>query len=383
MRLLFINYEFPPLGGGGGFANQQIAAQMATLGHEVYVMTSAYKGLPGQEERDGYTIIRIPAWRRYQEKCRIHEMLTFLISALWHAPSLAKKYSFDLCVAFFTIPSAPAAWLLKKLKGIPYVVSLRGGDVPGFMKEQLAFFHWLTKPMIKSIWRNARAVVANSQGLKNLALKTLKNSPMTVIPNGVDTRYFQKSVVAETFSQKKAFTFLSVGRFSEQKGLDTLLQAFCQVCHSHRSANPRLWLVGDGPLKNELVSLSHALGIEKHVTFFGWKSHDELRAIYERADAFVLASLYEGMPNVVLEAMAMGLPVIGTRVEGTEEIVEPGVNGHLVGPRDVAGMARAMGEIMLDPELHRTQANGARTTALGYGWQDVALRYLKICEAPS
>jgi len=243
MRLLFINYEFPPLGGGAGRATAQIARQMARMGHEVTVLTSRFSGLPARESKDGYIIHRIPTLRKYKEKCRVFEMVAFLLSSLLAVLRLGKRWKPDMSVSFFTIPSAPASLLLKKVFRIPYIVSLRGGDVPGFMGKDLQFYHFLTKGAIRYMWRQSQAVVANSEGLKSLAQETSQSIDIKMIPNGVDADFFQEQAVEGQEERLKLFrslghsrtvieneestpfNILTVGRLSSQKGLDILIDA--------------------------------------------------------------------------------------------------------------------------------------------------------------
>lgn len=386
MRLLFINYEFPPLGGGGGRASAAIAREMAQMGHEVVVLSSAFKQLPREEARDGYRIVRIPSLRRYQEKCRVYEMIAFMLSALWYAVKLARRFKPDFSIAFFTIPSAPAAYLIKRLYGIPYLVSLRGGDVPGFMGKELWLYHRLTKPLIRLLWQQAKAVVANSSGLKQLARKSSPTLSVAIVPNGVDTRFFQSENPPFPPLPKGGLggfkshgvRLLTVGRLGPQKAIDTLLIAFSKL-RSQLATPVHLSIVGDGPLRQTLEKLAQTLGIASQVSFLGWHSPQAVRDFYAQADIFVLSSVDEGMPNVILEAMAMGLPIVATTIAGSEELVQHGVNGYLVAPQQPDALARAVGWIIRDDKLRARMAQASRARVGQYEWHDVAERYLKLC----
>ncbi|MBI2340538.1 MAG: glycosyltransferase family 4 protein, partial [Deltaproteobacteria bacterium] len=406
MKLLFINYEFPPLGGGGGNANEQIARHLAALGHEVVVLTSRFKGLPREETRDGYRIVRIPTLRRYQEKCWVFEMAVFMFSSIFYAPKWARRWRPDRCIAFFTLPSAPAAWVIKKIFGVPYIVSLRGGDVPGFLPEQLRFYHRITAWLIRFLWKGAESIVANSEGLKRLALGTGRGLDIAIIPNGVDAGFFRNSVLSNDkipplapvepaqpalpvppltkggrgdFETRNVFRILTAGRLTAQKGIDTLLQSFCRLKPSLKKP-VQLWIVGDGPLRSSLEDLTADLGIRNDVFFLGWRDRETLKTFYSSADLFILPSLDEGMPNVVLEAMAMGLPIVATNVAGTRELVREGKNGYLVPPKNPEALADILSQLISRDDLLQEMSRQSRLLARQYDWKAVALEYLRLCE---
>ena len=307
MRLLFINYEFPPLGGGGGNANAQIARRMAGFGHEVVVLTSCFKDLPKKETRDGYLVVRIPTLRRYREKCRIFEMAAFMLSSIFYVLKWTRRWRPDMSIAFFTIPSAPAAWVLKWFYRIPYIVSLRGGDVPGFMPEQLWFYHKVTARLIRFLWKGAQSVVANSEGLKRLALTTGRGLDIAMIPNGGDSSFFRNGVLSNDkispsapappltkggrgdFETRNVFRLMTAGRLTEQKGIDTLLQAFSRMKPDLKKP-VQLWIVGDGPLRSSLEDLAADLGIRNDVSFLGWRDRETVKTFYSSANLFFLPS---------------------------------------------------------------------------------------------
>ncbi|MHC1713196.1 MAG: glycosyltransferase family 4 protein [Solidesulfovibrio sp.] len=375
MNILLLNYEYPPLGGGAGNATANMAREMATLGHAVRVVTAAYGDLPRRETVDGFELWRIPAVRRHADHCSPLEMLSFMLSASVALPGMAGRFAPDACVAFFGIPCGPAAWVLKQLYRVPYIVSLRGGDVPGFQPYDLAGYHKLTGPLIRFLWRGAAAVVANSQGLAGLARKSAGATPIRMIPNGVDTKRFQP---ADEKPGDGPVQLLFVGRVVRQKGLDVLLDALALLPDK---APFQLTLIGDGPLRVELTEKAQRLGLGERVRFAGWVGREEMPAALGRADVFVFPSRDEGMPNAVLEAMASGLPVAATRISGNEELVADGETGFLVPPDDPASLAFALARLIGDVSLcRRLGAAGREKVVREYSWSVVAKRYLTLCE---
>lgn len=330
MKILIINYEFPPLGGGAGNASYFIAREMAKAGHEVIVYTSHFKGLVHREVKDGFTIIRIPVKRNKIDACTIFEMMTFLLSGLWHISKIKREFTPSVVLAFFTIPCAPIAWYLKMRWSIPYLTLLRGGDVPGFkgIGRAAAFVHVMLKPLTRILWKHSLAVIANSRGLAELARKTW-NGQIHVVHNGVDTDYFKPALTKKSADHVR---ILFAGRLSEQKGL----KPFLEILKDLQTCRPwKMTIVGDGPLRSQLEQLvNQTETLSQKVEFKGWLNKENLLNEYQQSDIFILPSLDEGMPNVLLEAMACGLPVLTTRIAGNEELIIQGENGFLYNPND-------------------------------------------------
>ncbi|MDG3003471.1 glycosyltransferase [Paludisphaera mucosa] len=173
---------------------------------------------------------------------------------------------------------------------------------------------------------------------------------LTVIPNGVDPARFdaaKASCRSELGVPEDAFLALAVGRLDAQKGLPDLLAAFERLGES--SSPWRLAIVGDGPLRSWLDGqIADRPGLAGRVSTLGRR--DDVPSLMRAADLLVHSAHWEGMPNVVLEAMAAGLPVVATAVEGVGELVIPGETGWIVPPRDFIALARAIGEAMQQRE---------------------------------
>ena len=367
MRVLVINYEFPPLGGGAGNATACLTREWAASGHEVEIVTGGFRGLPAREIVGGCLVRRLSSPRRRQGQCSVVEMMVFSMLACLAAFRVKKP---DVAVAFFSIPSGPAAWLLNKIRGVPYVVSLRGGDVPGFDKHNMATMHALTNPVTTMIWRSAAAVVGNSGGLCQLARNFMPDLDVPEIPNGVDAARFSPREPAAAERQKPV-TLLFVGRLNAQKGVGDLLNALALL-----PPGWRLRVVGDGPDRVALERQSAQLGIAEHVIFHGWAQRDELPAIYNAADIFVFPSHDEGMSNAVLEALASGLPVVATRIAGNEQLVREGENGALVPPANPRAFANALAPFLTDTTLRLRMGNASRALAVAqFSWATAAAQY--------
>lgn len=322
MKILAVSHEFPPIGGGGANACYYLTKGFVDRGHQVTVVTANYRHMPERENIQGVQLIRVSSQRKHREHCSFKEMLSYLWKALPVALRMQKKESYDVCLVFFGIPSGPIGYILKKFYKLPYIIRFGGGDIPG-TQARFTKIYKLLGPAIKTIWKNADALIANSQGLKDRALNFYANKDFDIICNGVNTDIFYPN------EREKAeeFCILFVSRLIERKGLQFFIPQL-QKIQKNINRNIRLIIVGNGPYREELEKLVKEYGAEKLVRFEGQKNRDELLLYYQSADVFILPSKWEGMPNVVLEAMACGLPIVMTPCEGSKELIRN--NGYVV-----------------------------------------------------
>jgi len=181
-----------------------------------------------------------------------------------------------------------------------------------------------------------------------------------LIPNGVDITRFTPTLV-DTSLNERTKVVVCVSRLSYEKGVDVLLQAWNLVRQQLPTfSGPRLIIVGNGEIQTQLECMAKALGIEDSVEFLGVQS--DIAAQLHRGDLAVLPSRVEGMPVALLEEMACGLPCVATRVSGSEDIIQHGVNGLLVEPEDYQGMAQALLTLLRDPDLSLKYGHAARST---------------------
>ena len=375
MNLLLINYEYPPVGAGAANATWHIARELVAQGHVTTVLTARFRELHGWSEEDGIRIYRCQALRSRRDRSSLIEMASFLLGALLAMPRIMRGIKAQGIIVFFSFPSGPLAWWAHRFWKVPYVVSLRGGDVPG-AEPGLARMHRLLAPLRRRILRGAKRVIANSQGLKQMSEK-VDPIAVSVIPNGVDTTYFSPRNCM-TKEAVAPFRFLFVGRLQEQKNLHFTLDQLAAL--RQRVKRPFLFdIVGDGPLRASLESHANRAGIADVITWHGWLDKNALRQQYQGADCLVNLSLYEGMPNVVLEAMACGLPAIVSRVAGNEALVMDGANGFVCGLDELECVQQALGAIIENTELAARFGETARCSAVGtFSWRRVAGEYAKI-----
>ena len=236
-----------------------------------------------------------------------------------------------------------------RLARVPVIVgNCRGGAAPWRQHER-----WL--------WPGAHHLLCNSALLKDFLVSRYKLPchRITVALNGVDTDFFQPSPNGRPQGPP---VLLSVARLVPDKDHDTLLRAFARLAQRHPEAQLRL--VGNGPRRQVLEQKVQNLGLSGQVKFL--PPEPDLRSLYHQADLFVLSSRAEALPNVILEAMAAGLPVVATRVGGVPEAVVPEATGLLVDPGDDTGLAGALARLLDDPAARRAMGRAARQRVLDH-----------------
>ncbi|HEY9152230.1 MAG TPA: glycosyltransferase family 4 protein [Anaerolineales bacterium] len=370
MKILLINSEYPPIGGGAGNASSNLARVLAQRGHHVLVLTSHWDDLPFEETREQVKIIRLSALRRKMDRSNAFEQVSFIASASFRALGLVRSFKPDVTLAFFGLPSGAVALFIKWLYRIPYIVSLRGGDVPGFRPYDFRLYHKLSAPFLRSIWKHANAIIANSDGLRDLALAFDSHYPIPVIPNGVDANQFVMANREWTSPR-----ILSVGRMVHQKGFDLAMCALSEL-----KALDWIWTIaGDGPQMAALKAMAEEYGLTDRIHFAGWLSTEQLKAQYAAANLFLFPSRHEGMPNAVLEAMASGLPVIATRIAGNEELVVDGDTGRLVPTEDADALRESLKPLLVDAKMREQMGRAARQRVEeSFSWNRVAEQYESI-----
>lgn len=370
MRILILNSEYPPVGGGASTASGNIARILAQKGHDVTVITTRYDDLPAEVEENGVRVLRGPARRSHKERSTALEQGMFILLGAVRAIPLVLRWRPQVTIAFFGAPSGIIALLLRVLFGLPYIVSLRGGDVPGFRSYDFWLYHMLITPLLHVVWRYAHTVVANSEGLRQLALEFNNKYAIDMIPNGVDLEQFRCEE-----RQWRPPHMVIVGRLVHQKGIDLLFEALAGL----QDQPWQLTLVGAGPRRQLLEQMANDMGIRTRIEFAGWQDNQQLPPFYQAANMFVLPSRNEGMPNALLEAMASGLPVVASAISGNEELVRHGQTGLLVPTESPHELRQALAQLMGDEDLRRRMGEAGRQLAASqYSWDNTAESYLQL-----
>ncbi|MEA3323100.1 MAG: glycosyltransferase, partial [Patescibacteria group bacterium] len=230
-RVLFFNYEYPPLGGGAANATRYILDEYSRRDDIVVDLVTASITDEYVQERVGenVTIHRLPIGKNadnlnYQTRW---ELIKYTRKAQAFAKKLIAQNDYDLTHSFFAVPCGVISRKLKKKYNIPYIVSLRGADVPGYSERFKKLYKVIT-PTIHKVWHDAEYVVTNSSGLTELARKSDSNQKFLQIFNGVDTNFYH--VGTRTLDdRKKEFRILLASRLSRRKGFNYAIEAFVEL----------------------------------------------------------------------------------------------------------------------------------------------------------
>ncbi|MEF3692512.1 MAG: glycosyltransferase family 4 protein [Candidatus Moraniibacteriota bacterium] len=377
MKILFFNYEYPPLGGGAGNATYYILKEFSKIKDlEVDLITSSVnKEYSTEKIGENITVHKIPIGKN---AANLHfqsqkDLLVYSWKALRLAGKLTREKKYNLSHSFFTVPCGAISLWLKLTKKIPYIVSLRGSDVPGY-SERFTALYAVLKPLIRLIWKQSASVVSNSRGLKDLALKTNKAQKIEVIFNGVDTEDFYPD---EVLRPKEKF-IITVGatRITARKGINYLIEALSVLVPKY--PNIFLHIMGDGNEKENLEAMSKKMNLRNNIVFLGRIPREKTGPYYREASLFVLPSLNEGMSNAMLEALASGLPILTTETGGTAELVKEGENGYTVKMKDAEDLAEKIEIIFKDNDLRKRMGMTSRELAERMSWKNVSREYFEL-----
>lgn len=262
----------------------------------------------------------------------------------------------DLIHAHTVMPDGFAAVLLGRQFRIPVVCTAHGSEVR-ISPQQSRATRWATKWAL----RRLSHLIAVSEDLKGYIFKLIGDRQVEVVKNGADRDQFKSIPKMEArerlgiSSDKKVVLF--IGNLAPVKGVEFLLEAVSRLARK----DVRIYLVGEGELKEKLASMSSQLGLD--CTFAGKRPHDEVPSWLCAADCVVLPSLSEGLPTIAVEAMMCRAPLVATAVGGTPEVVKDGETGLLVPPRDPASLAQAISRILDDPKFSAALAAKAEQAA--------------------
>lgn len=351
-----LNYEHPPVGGGGGVFAANLAGEFAHMGHEVDYITTHHDGLPSHEVARGVHVWRERViGRKDLHTATIISMLCYPWVAYRKAMRLSKErgVTWDVINTHFAVPSGPAGYMLGKRLAIPNVLSVIGGDIYDPSKKYSPHKHPVLFHVVKKCLNQAKFIVPESKDIEEKTGSIYKpKTPILRIPygfqppkNGIPARDRAKLGLRDD-----AIWVASVSRLVRRKAHEDLLNALAQA----KKEVPELALcfVGDGPEEEKLRGMSKELGIADDVHFAGFQKEEKYEYL-AAADIFALASLHEGFGIVYQEAMYAGLPIITTNHGGQTDYLHEGRNALLCNPRDPDAMAKNFIRLAADANLRK------------------------------
>jgi len=403
LRICLVALMFAPIVGGAEVRAEKQARQLRALGHDVTIVTLRHeKHWKKQEVIDGLPIIRVGGIYRLCGTLRIGRLAHIPVDILMFLTLWRLRHQYDILHSAQLSTLAGVVALVGKLTGKPVIISIPSSGpvrkqqpedavlMADTLAEKLSDTSFLKVPFrdilaggIGNFYRTAlggKAIVnylkkseafyqtLSSRSSKYLISLGFRPEKIVRIPNGVDIERYRPALELQPDPAKPERDILCVARLQFPKGLDVLLHAWYRMMREpaewRANLNPRLFIVGIGPLQEQLERIAAELGIQDSVVFLGLRKDKEVIPLLQKSWGFILPSRWEGMPNALLEAMACGTPSIATRVSGSEDIIVDGVNGLLVDPEEPEQMAQALHRLIGDTAMAQQMAQEGRATIL-------------------
>ena len=375
-KILIFSTSYIPRIGGAELAIKHITDRLPN--YEFHLITSRYdSSLPAEEIIGNVRVFRVGG--RWSLAYFFLPKLFFPLVAFRWALKFDKQFGpYDLTFSLQASQAGGAAWLFKLFRPkIPLLLNLQEGQDLGRQSILKRFFR-------RRIIRSADHVTAISAYLKTIALQQgASEKAISIIPNSADDAFFKvtKSTPgSEALKQKLGIiagdrVIISISRLVSKNGLDILLRAL----PSAKIPSLKVLLVGSGGQEQELRALVRDLGIQRHVLFAGSVPNEQLPAYLAIADVFIRPSRSEGLGISFLEAMAAGVPVIGTPVGGIPDFLKDGETGLLCQSNDPTSLARAIDRLFGDERLRTSIVERARALMeKDYRWKSIAQNYDRI-----
>lgn len=350
--IVHVASHYPPSLGGLERVVEQLATVRRNRGLQVQVLTSQSGQSPTLACEDDDFVRRFRSWEVANTA-----IIPGLLSALFKIPRCSIIH---LHIGQAFVPEI--VYLSHLLRRLPYVAHVHLDVGPS---SWAGFLLRLYKPVVLGpVLRRAGMVVVFSHEQRSVVMSRYRINPdrIAVVPNGVDESFLYTGV--RSLHPRPRLLF--VGRLAVQKNLPLLLHALNGVSDRFETI-----LVGDGAMSGELRQVANDLRLH-NVRFHGRADGSELRDLYRQADVFVLPSEREGLPLVLLEAMAMGLPIVATDVPGNRDVVVPGQNGMLVPLGDPGALREALLRVTADPVDYQRMSDNCKRLAKSYSWRVVA-----------
>ena len=377
MRILVINYEYPPIGGGGGFVTRDTLEQVAKCGHSVTIITTHYKGLRKRENVNGVEIIRVPVlFRTKMEVANMPSLLSYFPSSFLYGIYNCNGHSYDVINTHFTIPSGPTGHLLSRISGLPNVLSIHGGDIFDPSKALSPHKTPLLRNVVQFMLTKADVVVAQSSDTRENAYKYYNvRRDIEIIPLGIKKPVFAKMTRYDFDLDHDEIVFCTIGRLIKRKNIDDTLVILSGLKDRYRF---KFLVIGEGPERVHIEELVKRLGLEETVRFLGNVSDEVKFQLLDLSDCYLSTALHEGFGLVFLEAMECGLPVICYNRGGQNDFLVNGKTGFLVEFGDKESFGEKVIELIRNAELRNSMRSYNRDLVKKYYISNCAERYISL-----
>lgn len=359
LNILTLNYEYPPVGGGGGYICKNVMDELAANGHRITVITSQFDGIPVREDNGNVRIFRVPVlMRTKQDVGSLPSLLSYVPSAILKAQALIDRQKFDIISTHFAVPTGPAGYYLSLKFGIPNVLTLYGGDIYDPTKKLSPHRMYPLRVTVRKMLCGADHIISDSSDIEGHARRIYGfGGDITVIPPGVTPYRGKKPTRKELGLPEEGVLLVTLGRLVVRKNNLELIRIFDSVVQRH---NCHLLIMGDGPEMGAIAAEVDQLGLQPHVTLAGRVGEEKFQYMLA-ADIYVSTAVHEGFGLVFLEALESGLPVISYDNGGQVDFLKDGLTGYLVKLGDAKSFQNRLEDLIVSAE--RRAAMSAHNTA--------------------
>lgn len=362
---------------------------------EIFLLAPHFVGAKKKENLEGIKVQRFQYFwpAKYQKLCYeggimpnikknkllVFEGFTLVLFEFIAAFRIVRREKIDLIHAHWIIPQGFVAVALKKILGVPYIVTTHGGDIFGLKGGAM-------RKVKKVVLENAKRITVVSNAIKDEILKNINPKlNVDVISMGVDSKLFNPDKYDKSIKDKYKIDgpfLLFVGRLAEKKGVSYLLQAMPAIIN--KFPNVKLLIIGEGALENQLKSLVLDLGIDKNVIFVGGITNDLLPKFYATADILVAPSIVtadgdtEGLPVSIIEGLASGTCVISTGTGGISDVIKNGENGFLVDQKNSREIKETTTKLLENKELLKKYRSNSYKSISNFDWNYIRDKYINV-----
>ena len=377
-RILIFSVDYFPYVGGAEIAIREICRRLPEFDFNLITCRNQRR-LPGEELIDNVRVFRVGLGRRFLDKYLLP------LTAFFKARQLHKEQSYQAIWGIMANQASLAALFFKIFyPKVPYFLTLQEGDPEEYYWRRT----WFWRPLYLFIYKKADQIQTISHYLAERARRYGYQGEINVVANGVDFEHFAKRDEEKIKRLRRQMDLagkkiiISVSRLAEKNGLADLIKGFA-LLNKDRFLSARLLLVGEGEQKNYLQRLTRRLKLENKIIFLGYIPHQDLPSYLHLADVFVRPSLAEGLGNSFLEAMAAGLPIIGTPVGGIVDFLKDGQTGVFcqsgkptfaeASAGKPAAVAAAIEKLLKDDNLREKLIKNSRLLVKNnYNWEKIA-----------
>ena len=385
-KILIFSTAYLPLVGGAEVAVDEITKRLPDWQFDM-VTAKIKRGLADFERIGNVNIYRVGFGFGFDKF-----LLPFM--GLLKAVALSRKENYQIIWAIMASQAAIAAMFLKVFyRNKKFLLTLQEGDPEKHLKRYVLNIGFLYKLLIRP-WhilslQRADYLTAISNDLKKRALDSGVKVPIEIVPNGVDLEKFFTVIASEAKQSsneiaasqtprndiiKNEKVILTVSRLVKKNGIDDLIKA-----GQYLDFPFKILIVGEGPDEGKLKKLAKKIKLENKILFLGHINHSDLPKYHSMADIFIRSSLSEGLGNVFLEAMAMGLPIIGTPIGGIPDFLEDRKTGLFCEVNNPQDIAKKVKEILDNELLRKTLAeNGLDLVRERYNWDKISEEMRKV-----